>query len=173
MTVNDEIWWIFTMALDKARQWKLALKKSRLKQLNSRDTYDNHIQSSCPVLNPHATLPLPLWSAPLATAASCTSTPVACGGQVLIDGATVGNETHAQLEVPGQSAVCGECQDQQRGEQQKAHHQQSHAAGVIQQVWAVQGCSMGLHLESKRRRRGVNEDTWRHKEFWGYFIDLN
>lgn len=141
------------MALEKRKTVDICFKKKKKKKnpasLN-RDTYYNHIQSSPPLLHPHASLPLPLWASLLAAAASRAAPPLTRGGQVLVDGAAVGDETHAQLEVSGQAAEGGEGQDQQGGEQQEAHDQQSHAAGVIQQVWAVQGGSVGLHLERKR-----------------------
>lgn len=134
----------------KARQLKFALT-NQTQQSVWGDTAYNHIQSACLFLDPHTTFAFPLWTALLTTAASAIA-PVACGGQVLVDGAAVGDETHAQLEVSSQSAVCSESQNQQRGEQQKAHDQHSHAAGVIQQVWTIQRCSMWLHLESERQR---------------------
>lgn len=105
--------------------------------------------------NPHTTLPLPLRGTFFSAAASCPRAPATRDGQVLVDGTAVGNEAHAQLEVSGQATVRSECQDQKRGEQQEAHHQQSHAAGVIQQVRAVQRCSMWLDLKKRTWRK-----TW-------------
>lgn len=122
-------------------------KRARRKQPNSSHPTGIHITSiyNPPLLHPYATLPLPIWGSLLAAAASCATPPVAWGRQVLVDGAAVRNETQAQLEVSSQTAEGSQCQDQQRGEQQKAHNQQSHTAGVIQQVWTVQRCSVGLH----------------------------
>ena len=140
-------------------QWQFALeKKANLKQNDSMDTSYNHLDnpplrsspfSSSPLLHPYAALPLPVWSPLLTTAAPPIRLPVAMGGQVLVDGAAVGDEAHAQLEVSGQATVGRQSQDQQRGEQQETYNQQGHAAGVIQHVWAVQRCSMGLHLEEE------------------------
>lgn len=105
--------------------------------------------------NPHTPLSLPLRGTLLAAASSCPRAPATRGGQVLVDGTAVWNEAHAQLEVSGQATVCSERQDQERGEQQEAHHEQSHAAGVIQQVRAVHRCSMWLNLKNRTCRK-----TW-------------
>lgn len=100
-------------------------------------------------LNPHTTLPVPLRSPLSATAASRASPSLTCGRQVLIDGPAVGDKTHAKLEVSGQSAVRSQSQDQEGGQQQEAHHKQSHAASIVQQVWAVEGRPVGLHLRKR------------------------
>lgn len=101
-------------------------------------------------LNPHTTLPVSLRGPLSATAASWASPSLTCGRQILIDGPAIGDKTHAKLEVSGQSAVCSQSQDQEGGEQQEAHHKQSHAARVVQQVRAVEGRPVGLHLKNKR-----------------------
>ena len=80
------------------------------------------------------------------------------GGQVLVDGAAVGDEAEAQLEVAGQAAVGGQGQHQQGGDEQEAHHQQGHAAPVRQQVGAVAGGPVGAHLEAGGRESGGDEE---------------
>lgn len=77
------------------------------------------------------------------------------GRQVLVHGPAVRDEAQAQLEVSGQTAVRGQRQDQQRGDQKEAHHQQSHAAAVSQQVGAVGGRAVGANLQTKIRKTAV------------------
>lgn len=160
MTINDAADIFLQWLRDKANRWRG--KGNKTKQ-NIRDTHNmnnkDHIQLNCAVLNPHTTLPVPLWGPLSATAASWASPSLTRGGYVLIDGPAVGDETHAQLEVSGQSAVCSQSQDQEGGEQQEAHHQQSHTASVVQKVWAVEGRPVGLHLESKGKG-GREGDDW-------------
>lgn len=109
------------------------------------------------ISNPHTPLPLPLRGTFPAAAASCPGAAATRGGQVLVDGSAVGDEAHAQLEVSGQAAVRSQRQDQERGEQQEAHHQQSHAAGVVQQVGAVHGRPVGLNLKERNTEEDVSE----------------
>lgn len=143
---------LYNMIQKKRQIGKKQTKKARPPSLFNWDAYYNHIQSSCVFLHPYTPLPLPLWSPLLAAAAPCIGPPVAGGRQVLVDGSAVGNKTHPQLEVSGQATEGCESQDQQGGEQQEAHNQQSHAAPVIQDVWAVQRSAVGLH-------RGVAEEA--------------
>lgn len=140
----------FTMHVWGDKQLLLLLKKYKTIQpqwLDS-DTYTIYNPS---LLYPHAPLPLPLCGSLLAAAASCWSPPVARGGQVLVHSTAVGDKTHAKLEVSGQATVGSQSQDQQGGQQQETHDQKSHTAPIIQQVWAVQGGAMRLHLEDERK----------------------
>ncbi|TNN50483.1 Tubulin alpha-1C chain [Liparis tanakae] len=88
--------------------------------------------------------------------------PVPGGRQVLVHGPAVRDEAQAQLEVPGQAAVRGQRQHQQRGDQEEAHHQQGHAAAVGQQVRAVGGrpvrTDLGTPEEDQLERRGGRQE---------------
>jgi len=44
------------------------------------------------------------------------------GWKVLVHGAAVWDEAQAQLEVSGQAAIRSQCKDQQRCNQEEAHH---------------------------------------------------
>lgn len=68
------------------------------------------------------------------TAAAGAQAAMLGGRQVLVHGPAVWDEAQAQLEMSGQPAVCGQCQNQQRGDQEEAHHQEGHATSVSQQV---------------------------------------
>lgn len=81
------------------------------------------------------------------------------GRQVLVDGPAVGDEAQAQLEVAGQAAVRRQRQDQQRGDQEEAHHQQGHAAPVVQQVRAVGDGPVGPDLRREPGSPGQRHAT--------------
>lgn len=79
------------------------------------------------------------------------------GRQVLVHGPAVGDETQAQLKVSSQATVRGQGQDQQRGDQEEAHDQQSHAAPVTEQIRAVGGRSVRPDLG---RARAFGKVVW-------------
>lgn len=88
-----------------------------------------------PIFTSHPDLSLPAAigsSSP--TAAAGAEAAMLGGWQVLVHGPAVWDEAQAQLEMSGQPAVRGQCQNQQRGDQEEAHHQEGHAASVSQQV---------------------------------------
>lgn len=85
--------------------------------------------------HPDLSLPAAISSVSAATAAAAsTEATVLSGWQVLVHGPAVRDKAQAQLKVSSKAAVCSQRKDQQRGDQEEAHHQQSHTAGISQQV---------------------------------------
>lgn len=85
------------------------------------------------ISHPDLSLPTAICSISSTTAAGAQAT-VLGGRQILVHSPAVWDEAQAQLKVSGQAAVCSQCQDQQRGDQEETHHQQSHTASISQQV---------------------------------------
>lgn len=60
----------------------------------------------------HPDLSLPAALSPISTPAAARAQASMLGGwEVLVHGPAVWDEAQAQLEVSGQTAVCGQCQD--------------------------------------------------------------
>lgn len=110
----------------------------------------------------HPDLSLPTTVSSTSTAAAPAAQASVLGGRlVLVHRPAVGDEAQAQLEVSGQAAIRRQCQDQQRSDQEEAHHQQSHTASISQQVGAVGGRPMRTDCRVAEEAKHHHDNGWR------------